>query len=187
MLKNSFLKELSGGTIMKKILAVCLTFAIIAMTFAFLPANAAKSIDSPVAPTYTEKNPGDFSFDELFNELSYLYPIVVDYFVKGASHVFSILNPYFNPGTPGTSGKPGSTNKSGTPGTPGTPGYSIKGMDDPNSPNYTGKRNVSKDKSSSSPDTATGPNYAPVVIAVITLMGTLAFAGTSLKKKESSK
>lgn len=149
---------------MKKIIAVCLTFVIVGVIFAFLPASASNVI-SPTAKTYT--NPGDNTGTENFNELSTKFPPYTKH---------SQTN---NDG--GSTAKPPITNPNYTK------YFTNNGKDDPNSPNYTGDVNGKKDNSSKSPDTATGPSYAPVIIAVVTLMGTFAFAGTALKKKESSK
>lgn len=62
--------------------------------------------------------------------------------------------------------------------------FTNSGKDDPDSPNYTGKVTVSRDDSGRSPDTAAGTNTAPVIVAVITLMGAAVFAGTALGKKK---
>ncbi|GEM_PF-3949158 len=165
---------------MKKIIAICLVFVLVSVAFAAAPASAykkktatTKNYVSPVAPTW----PGDDDDDDDEDNRRGYPP-------AGTNPDGSVIG-----------AEKGSVLGGGYTRNPALTRYSFgnffsgdsnNGKDDPNSPNYTGKVNVSKDGSSKSPDTATGPNYAPVIVAVVTLIGTFAFAGTALKKKESS-
>lgn len=160
---------------MKKIIAICLTFIIAGACCALLPASAYNVI-SPTAPTYTAPGYDDETRDPTRGVTQY-FTVPFD-----PSEIRSDIDDIVSRIEASRKSNP---DYSRIPFSRFTLPFTNKGKDDPNSPNYTGKvTSVTRDKSPHSPDTATNIEFAPILVAVIMLMGSAVFAGKVLNRKK---
>ena len=160
---------------MKKIFAVCLAMLAACIMLTAVNASEVDPIISPTAPVYsdtTKKDDGGRTIPIDENDPSDKYSTNDSGYVPG--------NNEDNPDVPGD--VDGNSDRFRTTGK-----FTNNGKDDPDSPNYTGDMSVSKDNSSTSPDTAAEDNHACVAAALITLASVSVIAVILMSRKKNEK
>ncbi len=184
---------------MKKLIAIFITLTVVALTMSSLSvmASARNWIISPIASTYTDKSTTKYTGVDHDNDNGN----VTGHFTRpGGSTTSGGGTTGGNGGTTGHNGTTGSNG--GTTGSNGgnngnvihvtgvsRPNVTVSrnsynnnnGKDDPNSPNYTGKRVITSDKNLTSPDTNAQSNIAG--IAALAVCSVIAVAAVTCMKK----
>ncbi len=162
---------------MKKIFAFCIAAVTVCVMLTAVNASDVDPIISPTAPVYsdtTKKDDGGRTIPIEEDDESDKYTTNSGGYVPGRNED--------DPDAPGDADGDvdGRSDRYRTTGK-----FTNNGKDDPDSPNYTGEMSVSKDDSSTSPDTAAEDNYACIAAAIVTLCTVSVSAGILIGKKKN--